>query len=175
MIMSEDNGDKKFWGWVLLVFSVLVIVGGCAVYLYNASIYNDLSWRFMASSSERQKVINAGTIALFSAGGGVLMFIVGLVLVILGRNRPQNPVSAAPVRPVPTPAAPAAPPAPTCPSCGRPADADALFCSGCGAKISRCPSCGRVLEPDMRFCPTCGLPIRAEAEVPDETAPDTRE
>lgn len=48
--------------------------------------------------------------------------------------------------------------APTCPSCGPRPEADALFCSDCGARVveGACGQCGAVLEAGSRFCDRCG-------------------
>ena len=48
---------------------------------------------------------------------------------------------------------------PTCPSCGPRPEADAVFCSSCGARLPTglaCPGCGAALPPGSRFCEVCG-------------------
>lgn len=59
-----------------------------------------------------------------------------------------------------------------CEKCGSPLDADARFCSTCGAPVVEpvptirfCAGCGAQLEADARFCMNCGLAIDAPAVV----------
>ena len=46
----------------------------------------------------------------------------------------------------------------TCASCGETIDADAKFCSNCGAKQEAkfCAECGEKLGASAKFCPNCG-------------------
>lgn len=65
-----------------------------------------------------------------------------------------------------TAAAPAAPAAPAarraCESCGTANDADAKFCTGCGAPtVVACAGCSTVNDPDARFCKSCGTRLSA--------------
>ena len=56
-----------------------------------------------------------------------------------------------------------------CENCGNKLDADALFCTSCGVKISEnptkkfCSHCGNVLEEDAVFCMMCGNRIHGES------------
>jgi len=53
---------------------------------------------------------------------------------------------------------------PACPTCGPRPEADALFCSACGKRLSqhpRCDRCGAPLGPDSRFCEGCGSRVAA--------------
>ena len=46
-----------------------------------------------------------------------------------------------------------------CPQCHAANDADAGFCSACGAalkKTKRCPACGHLGDADAKFCDKCG-------------------
>ena len=46
-----------------------------------------------------------------------------------------------------------------CQQCGLRPEADALFCSSCGASLAHasfCSSCGSALQPGTRFCSSCG-------------------
>jgi class 3 adenylate cyclase/tetratricopeptide (TPR) repeat protein len=59
-----------------------------------------------------------------------------------------------------------------CPSCGRESRADAAFCDGCGAPLTRaCAGCGRELRPDARFCDGCGAQTGEEAQAAPERDP----
>ena len=51
-----------------------------------------------------------------------------------------------------------------CDQCGPRPEADALFCSTCGRRLSAhqcCNRCGAVLVPGSRFCEACGRPVAA--------------
>jgi hypothetical protein len=53
---------------------------------------------------------------------------------------------------------------PTCPTCGPRPEADALFCSTCGRRLTNllsCDRCGATLMPDSRFCESCGRQVAA--------------
>jgi double zinc ribbon protein len=53
---------------------------------------------------------------------------------------------------------------PACTTCGPRPEPDALFCSGCGRRLStgtHCERCGAVLEPASRFCEGCGSRVAA--------------
>jgi ribosomal protein L40E len=46
-----------------------------------------------------------------------------------------------------------------CAACNAENDADARFCKGCGAVLTKgapCSSCGEVNAPDARYCDNCG-------------------
>jgi hypothetical protein len=71
-------------------------------------------------------------------------------------------------------------PAQACPRCGAAADADAAFCTVCGADFSGgepgrgeaiCPQCGRTSTPDSLFCTGCGRRLDAPEEVSPEIPP----
>jgi hypothetical protein len=54
--------------------------------------------------------------------------------------------------------------APSCAVCGPRPEADALFCSGCGLRLSppsACAGCDAALSPDSRFCESCGRQVAA--------------
>jgi hypothetical protein len=56
--------------------------------------------------------------------------------------------------------------APTCPTCGPRPEADAIFCSACGTRMSEpegCSACGAALAPGARYCAECGAPAPAPA------------
>jgi hypothetical protein len=58
--------------------------------------------------------------------------------------------------------------APSCPTCGPRPEADAIFCSACGTRLSEpdgCPACGAALTPGARFCAECGAPAPAPASA----------
>jgi hypothetical protein len=59
-----------------------------------------------------------------------------------------------------------------CPTCGPRPEADAAFCSDCGARLTRpepkaeapargrfCEACGNELSPKAKFCDSCGAKI----------------
>lgn len=51
-----------------------------------------------------------------------------------------------------------------CATCGPRPEADAAFCSECGAKVrveAACPTCAAPLSPDGRFCEMCGSKVAA--------------
>lgn len=51
-----------------------------------------------------------------------------------------------------------------CPTCGPRPEADALFCSNCGARLplaGTCSDCGAGLSADSRFCERCGARVAA--------------
>ncbi len=51
-----------------------------------------------------------------------------------------------------------------CPLCGETADDDGVFCSNCGADLSRfCPGCGEQRQPGDRFCSACGTLMEAKS------------
>lgn len=64
-----------------------------------------------------------------------------------------------------------------CAACGKQIAADALFCSGCGAKVEHpepaetpsgdpvCPDCGAPVVEDALFCPSCGKKLAKVEEV----------
>lgn len=54
-----------------------------------------------------------------------------------------------------------------CVTCGVRPEADAIYCSNCGAFLDRaCPECGaEITEPGATFCASCGVPI-AELTAP---------
>lgn len=51
----------------------------------------------------------------------------------------------------------------TCVNCGPRPEADARFCSSCGAAVggAACRGCGTALRPDGRFCDQCGTAAAA--------------
>jgi hypothetical protein len=54
--------------------------------------------------------------------------------------------------------------APACEICGPRPEADALFCSTCGRRLTtprHCNRCGAGLVPGSRFCEACGRPVAA--------------
>jgi len=53
---------------------------------------------------------------------------------------------------------------PGCETCGPRPEADALFCSTCGRRLTlpqHCDRCGAGLVPGSRFCEACGRPVAA--------------
>jgi len=53
---------------------------------------------------------------------------------------------------------------PVCNTCGPRPEADALFCSTCGCRLTvrqYCDRCGTGLLPGSRFCEACGRPVAA--------------
>ena len=48
-----------------------------------------------------------------------------------------------------------------CVTCGVRPEADAIYCSNCGAFLDRaCPECGaEIVEPGAGFCAKCGIPL----------------
>ena len=53
---------------------------------------------------------------------------------------------------------------PACTTCGPRPEAEAIFCSSCGRRLSphsECDSCGAALSPDSRYCETCGRQVAA--------------
>lgn len=48
-----------------------------------------------------------------------------------------------------------------CLTCGLRPEADAIYCSNCGAFLDRaCPECGaEIPEPGATFCTRCGIPL----------------
>jgi hypothetical protein len=61
-------------------------------------------------------------------------------------------------------AASAPPGAPVCPACGPRPEADAVYCSTCGAGLPArgdCARCGTPLSSDSRFCEGCGTRVAA--------------
>ena len=52
-----------------------------------------------------------------------------------------------------------------CDTCGVRPEADAIYCSNCGAFLDRaCPECGaEITEAGAGFCATCGIPLGAAA------------
>lgn len=68
------------------------------------------------------------------------------------------------VRALRSAAATAPPGAPVCPACGPRPEADAVFCSTCGGRLSAgatCAHCGGALSADSRFCESCGSRVAA--------------
>src|SRR6187402_2652347 len=56
-----------------------------------------------------------------------------------------------------------------CATCGSDNDAEARFCSTCGAGLRPvCASCGVELPDGARFCPACGTPVEETVQVPVE-------
>lgn len=54
-----------------------------------------------------------------------------------------------------------------CPSCGRSSRADASFCDGCGAHLTRtCDNCKRELRRDAKFCDACGQAVGDTPRTP---------
>ena len=54
--------------------------------------------------------------------------------------------------------------APACEICGPRPEADAVFCSTCGRRLTtpqHCGRCGADLVPGSRFCEACGRPVAA--------------
>ena len=54
--------------------------------------------------------------------------------------------------------------APACGICGPRPEADAVFCSTCGRRLTtpqHCGRCGAGLVPGSRFCEACGRPVAA--------------
>ena len=54
--------------------------------------------------------------------------------------------------------------APACEICGPRPEADAVFCSTCGRRLTtpqHCDRCGADLVPGSRFCEACGRPVAA--------------
>ncbi|MEP7228390.1 MAG: zinc ribbon domain-containing protein [Gemmatimonadales bacterium] len=54
--------------------------------------------------------------------------------------------------------------APGCEICGPRPEADAVFCSTCGRRLTapqHCDRCGAGLVPGSRFCEACGRPVAA--------------
>lgn len=48
-----------------------------------------------------------------------------------------------------------------CPQCHAPVQAEAKFCSNCGAKLIQvCPECGKVVAPGSKFCSECGCALK---------------
>lgn len=48
-----------------------------------------------------------------------------------------------------------------CPQCHAPVQAEAKFCSNCGAKLIQvCPGCGKVVAPGSKFCSECGCALK---------------
>ncbi len=47
-----------------------------------------------------------------------------------------------------------------CSKCGHSYESDAMFCSGCGARVGetilQCPSCGKEYKPQTAYCSGCG-------------------
>lgn len=79
-----------------------------------------------------------------------------------------------------------------CPECGSPVKEDSLFCTACGARLSKdspepepvtpsapannapiCPRCGSEMKSYMRFCTVCGSPLSAPKEEPELPKPPT--
>ena len=59
-----------------------------------------------------------------------------------------------------------------CPSCQRECSADAVFCAGCGQRLSAiCASCGRTNPPDALFCEGCGTRLSESGEATPERDP----
>lgn len=57
------------------------------------------------------------------------------------------------------------PTTPVCSRCGRTNDADARFCSQCGASMTTakaCPGCSHENDADARFCDNCGRALTAQ-------------
>jgi hypothetical protein len=55
-------------------------------------------------------------------------------------------------------------PAASCDGCGPRPEADAIFCSSCGRRLtvnSSCARCGAAILPGSRFCEGCGRPVAA--------------
>lgn len=52
-----------------------------------------------------------------------------------------------------------------CVTCGVRPEADAIYCSNCGAFLDRaCPECGsEIVEPGAGFCAKCGVPLSQHA------------
>ena len=52
-----------------------------------------------------------------------------------------------------------------CDTCGVRPEADAIYCSNCGAFLDRaCPECGAaIVEAGAGFCARCGIPLGAAA------------
>lgn len=52
-----------------------------------------------------------------------------------------------------------------CDTCGVRPEADAIYCSNCGAFLDRaCPECrAEIVEPGAGFCARCGVPLTAAA------------
>ena len=52
-----------------------------------------------------------------------------------------------------------------CVTCGVRPEADAIYCSNCGAFLDRaCPECGaEIVEPGAGFCAKCGIPLSQHA------------
>ena len=59
-----------------------------------------------------------------------------------------------------------------CPACGTPAEADASFCVGCGARLEvACPDCGAPNAAGSQYCSICGRGlVAATAAVPPRAA-----
>ncbi|MEW5939317.1 MAG: zinc ribbon domain-containing protein [Chloroflexota bacterium] len=53
-----------------------------------------------------------------------------------------------------------------CAKCGRKLEAEARFCSHCGAEAgAACPSCGEAIKSEDRFCVSCGTRLVVQAEA----------
>lgn len=54
-----------------------------------------------------------------------------------------------------------------CLTCGVRPEADAIYCSNCGAFLERaCPECGaEIAEAGAGFCAKCGIPLSQQASV----------
>jgi Double zinc ribbon len=54
-----------------------------------------------------------------------------------------------------------------CVTCGVRPEADAIYCSNCGAYLDRaCPECGaEIPEAGAAFCASCGVPLAHTAKV----------
>lgn len=54
----------------------------------------------------------------------------------------------------------------TCAQCGFANEAEARFCGGCGAELSRlCAACEFANRPDRAYCGQCGQSLSAGAET----------
>lgn len=151
--------NKKTVGGVLIVLSIFAYIIAGRIYLTNTSQMHDGHWVYMkAHTKEYQQVADAISSSKLALTTTTIVFAAGLALVLLGGAN-----SAAKDKTPKRTSHDSMGDRPRCSRCGRPVEADALFCPGCGVLMTRCSGCGNILDGDAKFCPNCGKTVTQEA------------